>query len=524
MVKSLEAIKLVNLIKPINKHVSNYINKPKFAAAVFLNFILLPAFVSILFLSNVLTGPAFAVSSHPMFLIDCKTVFLSDSIKTIFYFNQQPHIIPVESNNRLEFILDFPRCDFLLKTYKESVKDELINGVLIFKTERATRVLIRQLQMTQTRIMQGYDKTRKNFYVSVLFYRPYERYSKYEARLSEINEYKRRRVPIVLIDAGHGGKDPGAKSVYGDIEKTLNLKFARQIVNNINKTGLCRAYLSRSGDQFLSLGRRVFLANQYGADAFISIHFNANKSKKVRGFEIYYLSNGTASDKASEILANIENSAEFIDENIAGEQDFQVQSILLDLKEKENIKESAILSTIITDQVSKIETYPSSPPKQANFAVLRNLNMPSILVEVGYLSNHDDISFIRSGYNFEEICARAAIGIINYLCPKAAVDYTSIKSKSAKQSVDKSQISTKPKAVPPAAAVKTPSAPAGKNIAKPVKKNIKKIEYKVKKGDTLSKIAKKFKVNLKKLMDLNNKTASGAVIFPGEVLLISDEN
>jgi len=478
------------------------IKQNKLQAAGVLYFVLLTAFISALLLGNALINPAFAASSHPLFLLDCKILFLSDSVKTVFYFNQQPHITPVESNNRLEFILDFPRCDFLLKTYKESVKDELINGVLIFKTERATRILIRQLQMTQTRIMQGYDKARKNFYVSVLFYRPYERYSKYEARLSEINEYKKRGVPIVLIDAGHGGKDPGAKSVYGDIEKNLNLKFARRITNNINSTGLCRAYLSRAGDQFLSLGRRVFLANQYGADAFISIHFNANKSKKVRGFEIYYLSSGTASDKASEILANIENSAEFIDENIAGEQDYQVQSILLDLKEKENIKESAILSTIIIDQVSKIEAYPSSPPKQANFAVLRNLNMPSILIEAGYLSNHDDISFLRSGFNFEEICARIAIGIINYLSPGKSADCSIVKNIAAK----------------PPAAEKIPL-----KAAKPAAKNIKKIEYIVKKGDTLSKIAKKFNINLKKLMDINNKTTAGGVIFPGEVLVISGE-
>jgi len=449
-----------------------------------------------------------ASSSTPMFLIDSKTVFLSDAIKTVFYFNSQPQIKPIKSNNRLEFILDFPRCDFLMKTFRENVKDPLINSVLIFKTEGSTRVLVRQLQMTQSRILQGYDKKRKNFYVSVLFYRPYERYSKYEARLSEIYNYKNNGIPVILIDPGHGGKDPGARSVYGDIEKTLNLKFARRITDNINKTGLCRAYLSRSGDQFLSLGRRVFLANQYGADAFISIHFNANKSKQVRGFEIYYMSTGAASDKASEILANIENSEEFIDENIAGETDYQVQSILLDLKEKENLKESAILSTIIIDQVSKINTYPVSPPKQANFAVLRNLNMPSILIETGYLSNYNDISFLRSGFNFDEICARISAGIINYLCPGKTVDFSIMK---------KTPAGPLP-AVQTGGALKRIGASVSNKTA--ASKNIKKIEYTVKKGDTLSKIAKKYRMDLKKLMEINNKNASNGVIFPGEVILI----
>ncbi len=481
------------------------------------------------------TSAVFAASPIPLFLIDSKTAFLSDAVKVIFYFNQQPDIKPVESNNRLEFIIDFPGCDFLIKTYKENIKDELLNGVLIFKTEDSTRVLIRQLQMTQSRITQGYDKSKKNFYVSVLFYRPYERYSKYEARLAEIREYKKRGIPVVLIDAGHGGKDPGAKSVYGDIEKSLNLKFARRIADNINETGLCRAYLSRGGDQFLSLGRRVFLANQYGADAFVSVHFNANISKRVRGFEIYYLSNGTASDKASEILADIENSAEFVDENIASEQDYQVQSILLDLKEKENIKESGILSTIITGWVSKIGSYPASEPKQANFAVLRNLNMPSILVEMGYLSNNEDISFLRSSANVEEVCARVALGVINYLCPKSPLNYSSIKNNGGKASGGRSAApknaaardDSVAKAIKTAAAVRKhePAAAvaAVESAARPAveKKAAKKVEYKVKTGDTLSKIAKKYKVDLKKLIELNRKNSNGA-IFPGEVLVISD--
>jgi len=468
-------------------------------------------------------APAFAAST--LSLTDSKTFFLSDAVKVVFYFNRQPQIKPVKSNNRLEFVIDFPECDFLIKKYKQNIKDELLNGILIFKTENATRALIRQLQMTQVRITQGYDKSRKNFYVSALFYRPYERYSKYEARLAEIAQYKKKGIPVVLIDAGHGGKDPGAKSVYGDIEKTLNLKFARMIVSAINETGLCRAYLTRSGDQFLSLGRRVFLANQYGADAFISIHFNANKSKKVRGFEIYYLSSGTASDKAAEILANIENSAEFLDENIAGEQDYQVQSILLDLKEKENIKESGILSTIITGWVSKIAAYPASEPKQANFAVLRNLNMPSILVEIGYLSNENDISFLRSSANFEEICSRIAIGTINYLCPKVALDYSIIKKNNGAEvkaaAAKKSQAAKASTGADALAEVII--AAKNKNIQKNLKTaDTKKIEYKVKKGDTLSKIAKKFKIDLKKLMELNNKTAAGS-IFPGEVLKISND-
>lgn len=447
-------------------------------------------------------------------------------MKVVFFFNQQPEIRPVETNNRLEFVIDFPRCDFLIKKYKENIKDELLDSVLIFKSEGGTRVLIRQLQMTQSRVLQGYDRSRKNFYVSVLFYRPFESYSKYEARLAEIASYRKRGIPIVVIDAGHGGKDPGAKSVYGDVEKSLNLKFARMIADNINETGLCRAYLTRPGDRFLSLGRRVFLANRYGADAFISVHFNANKSKKVRGFEIYYLSSGTASDKASEILADIENSAEFVDENIAGEHDYQVQSILLDLKEKENIKESGILSTIITGWVSKIGSYPASEPKQANFAVLRNLNMPSILIEMGYLSNAEDISFLRSSANAEEICARTALGVINYLCPKVSLDYG--RAKKSGRGTDAFKTAAKSgtrQPDPVAAAIKT-SAPKKDATASAVKAESsaskKIVEYKVKKGDTLSGIARKHKIALKTLLELNHKDGPAGAIFPGEVLIISD--
>ena len=450
----------------------------------------------------------------PIFLTDYKTNFLSDSLKVNFYFNRAPEIKAVKSNNRLEFIIDFDNCDFLNKTFREEIKDELINSVTIFKSERGVRIVVRQLQMTQTRILKGYDKKKKNFYVSAVFYRPYERYSKYEARLAEIAELKKTSVPVVLIDAGHGGKDPGAKSAFNDLEKNLNLKFAREIVDQINRSGLCRAYLTRSGDWFLSLGRRVFMANQYGADAFISIHFNANRSKKIRGFEIYYLTSGTASDKAAEILANIENSAEFLDDAITGEEDFQVQSILLDLKEKENIKESAILSELITRQASKIGRYPVSEPKQANFAVLRNLNMPSILIEIGYLSNSSDLSFLREGENFAKICSQTALGITNFLC-QTDVSAIFFKNNPKTKKTASEEIENK---IDDIIAKKIETDEKKVKKTNPPSNNNSK-EYKVKKGDTLSKIAKKFKVSLGELKLVNNKKSHDA-IFPGEVLKI----
>lgn len=449
---------------------------------------------------------AVAARTEQSVILSHRVEFASDNVKVYFYLNQIPEIKHVESRNRFDYVIDFERCVSLRDRDFDKVGDALVDSIEIVRNGKSARARIRTLQLTQTRIMKGHDRQRNREYVVIVFYRPYEGYSKYEARLEEIARCRKEKIPVVLIDPGHGGKDPGAEPQSGVTEKSLNLKFASAICNNINETGLARAYLTRYTDDFLSLGRRVFLANQYGSDIFVSIHFNANKSRSIRGFEAYYMSYGAASDNSAQILADLENSSEQADESIAAEEDFQVQSILLDLREKENIKESGILAEIISRNMHGIPGYPVSKPKQANFAVLRNLSMPSVLIEVGYLTSRGDVVFAGKKENFDEICARIAVGIINYVCDKGSISVPSSGYPVTVESIGSAASSEAPAAAP--------------RTAK--KSERKAAAYVVRRGDTLAKISRKFKVSIDRILKENGKAQDSFTIYPGEKLRIPD--
>ena len=430
-----------------------------------------------------------------------KVNFTSDSVRINFYFNETVEAKSSYSKDPLKYIASFEYCGMPEAEIVENLKDPLVEKIRVYKNGDRLMVEVDQHVNTQVRILKGRDKDKNKFYISIVFYRPYEIYSKYKQRLAEIERYKKMHVPIVVIDPGHGGKDSGARIGSGDHEKDQNFKFAKKIADDINETGLCRAYLTRYGDHFLSLSRRVYLANQYSADAFISIHFNSNRSKNVRGFEAYYLSSEKASDTSAQIIAKIENSSGDMDDSINGEEDLQVQSILIDLKEKENIKESGILSEIITRNILDIKNYPAGHPKQANFAVLRSLNMPSVLLEAGYLSSLKDVKFLNSRENFEELSSRIAIGIINFLCEGGVNPLAKNEPGRIKSEPD----------------IKRTAGVA----APPLKPEVSSFKtYTIKSGDTLSKIARRFKLTLPVLLNANPGYSKTSSIHPGEKLKI----
>lgn len=475
--------------------------------AVKYNFLILAA-LAVIALILLFSGVSHAKIKY--ILNSHKVNFTSDSVRINFYFNETVEAKNAYSKDPLKYIVDFEDCgmagDEILEKLKE---DPLVEKYRVYKNGDRLVVEVDQLVNTQVRLLKGRDKEKNKFYISMVFYRPYESYSKYQQRLAEIERYKKSHIPIVVIDAGHGGKDSGARIGSGDHEKDLNFKFAKKIADDINETGLCRAYLTRYGDHFLALSRRVYIANQYSADAFISIHFNSNRTKSVRGFEAYYLSSEKASDTTAQTIAKIENSSGDLDDSITGEEDLQVQSILIDLKEKENIKESGILSEIITRNILDIKTYPASHPKQANFAVLRSLNMPSVLLELGYLSNSRDVAFINSKENFEELSSRIAIGIISTLC-ESGDNKPSKKEPNAPLEPRIKRIADEP-----VETEKIEKKEPVKNIAAPASKI-----YTIKSGDTLSKIARKFKLTLPALLKANPGYTKTSSIHPGETLKI----
>jgi len=194
---------------------------------------------------------------------------------------------------------------------------------------------------------------------------------------------------VIVIDAGHGGVDPGAVGANGLFEKDLTLQVARRVKQRFEASGRYRVVMTRDSDQFIRLRDRVEVARKAKADLFVSLHADSMKDARIRGASVYTLSE-KASDKEAESLAQRENNADLIaGVDLSGEAD-DVRSILIDLAQRETMNLSA---TFASQVVPEFQRYGKTLPKThrfAGFAVLRAPDVPSILVEMGYLSNAQD--------------------------------------------------------------------------------------------------------------------------------------
>ena len=201
------------------------------------------------------------------------------------------------------------------------------------------------------------------------------------------------RIQKVIVDAGHGGKDPGASSSRGLKEKGLVLEIARKVKEGLEARGL-EVIMTRNADVFIPLSERAQIANKNGADFFISIHANASTSASLDGFEIYYLSEAT--DDAALALERAENSVIQYERTSPRGLSKDLKTILWDLKESQNRKESIQASRQVMDSVSQVVDTGPKRLRSANFYVLKWTECPAILVELGYITNARDEKKLRT--------------------------------------------------------------------------------------------------------------------------------
>jgi len=200
-----------------------------------------------------------------------------------------------------------------------------------------------------------------------------------------------KRGVIIAVDAGHGGEDPGAIGPHRLKEKTVTLAVAKQLANIINKQPGMRAVLIRKGDYFVPLRRRVYLARKVHADMMISIHADAVRTRKVKGASAYTLSErGATPGRAAQALAAKENAADQVG-GVAVEQahDPLVTRILDDMFRRDSLNSSQILAEEVLARLRKVGPIKHSTPRRARFFVLGAMEIPSVLVELDYISNPD---------------------------------------------------------------------------------------------------------------------------------------
>jgi len=199
-------------------------------------------------------------------------------------------------------------------------------------------------------------------------------------------ERARPRV-VIAVDAGHGGEDPGAVGRHGLKEKDVTLAIARALAHAINRRKGMRAVLIRKGDYFVPLRKRVAIARRAKAKVMISIHADAIRNRRVAGASVYTLSE-KASDKEAARLARKENAADAIGGVMPGEvYDPMVNRILVDLITTDSLNSAQSLAEQVLARLARVGPVKYRQPKSARFAVLKAAEIPSILVEVDYISN-----------------------------------------------------------------------------------------------------------------------------------------
>jgi N-acetylmuramoyl-L-alanine amidase len=192
--------------------------------------------------------------------------------------------------------------------------------------------------------------------------------------------------PIVVLDPGHGGRDPGAKGVSGSTnEKDLTLAFARELRDELSSRGRVRVAMTRDDDRYLTLDQRAEIARRLGASAYLSLHIDSAPNPRARGATVYSLSD-VASDSEAARLADKENR----DEGLSSVADGSVRGMLSDLALREQMNASASLAErLVRKSAGRYQLRPE-PHRFADFRVLRHAEVPAVLFEAGYLSNSDD--------------------------------------------------------------------------------------------------------------------------------------
>lgn len=220
---------------------------------------------------------------------------------------------------------------------------------------------------------------------------------------------------IVVIDPGHGGKDPGATGPGGTREKDVVLQIARRLKTQIDKERGMKAILTRDSDKFIPLMQRIDIAHKNKADLFISVHADANRNSSVTGSSVYILSETGASSEAARLMAESENAYELkFGDRRMGNTRSQLASVLLDLSQNAMIDRSLNLAKGVLGELSKVNNPLRGRVESARFVVLRSPDIPSMLVETAFISNPTEEKRLRTAEYQQKLANAVFKGVKRY--------------------------------------------------------------------------------------------------------------
>jgi len=224
----------------------------------------------------------------------------------------------------------------------------------------------------------------------------------------------RGRDVVVVIDAGHGGEDPGASGRAGAREKDVVLAIARRLRNEIDAQPGMRGVMVRDGDYFVSHRQRMQVAHDAQADFFISIHADSYRKSDAKGATVYVLSDKGASDEAALVLAQRENASDLIGGVSLADKDQVLARVLLDLSQNASLSASTAAGQRLIRRMAAVTTMRKSQVQQAPFLVLKSPDIPSVLVETAYISNPREEAALRSTTYQSSLATALRQGIVDY--------------------------------------------------------------------------------------------------------------
>jgi len=242
-----------------------------------------------------------------------------------------------------------------------------------------------------------------------------ENYQKEKELNKRTEKQQEGKKPIIIaIDPGHGGEDPGAIGKKGTREKDVVLKIAKRLKRKIEKNPRFKVFLTRNGDYFISLRSRIKKAKRAGASVFVSIHADAWIRPDARGASVYILSDKGASSEAARWMAKKENLSDLIGGEIRNKND-EIAKTIFNMSTSAQIKNSSILGKKVLEELSTISHIHKKTVEGAGFAVLKNPDIPSILVETAFISNPQEESRLRNGLHQEKIASALNNGILTFV-------------------------------------------------------------------------------------------------------------
>ena len=223
-----------------------------------------------------------------------------------------------------------------------------------------------------------------------------------------------QRAVVVAIDAGHGGKDSGARGPGGTLEKNVTLAVARDLAALINRQPGMKAVLTRDGDYFIPLTQRYRIARENNADLFVSIHADSFTSGDAKGSSVWVLSPRGKTNEAARWLADRENRADLIGGTTLDDKDDGLAKVLLDLQQGWAMQASDVVADNVLKALGQLGPTHRGYVERANFVVLRSPDVPSILVETAFISNPDEEKRLRDPVHQNQLAEAVMGGVKNY--------------------------------------------------------------------------------------------------------------